>query len=116
MYAQKFYKVQKYLTLSGHTYSPWPLVINKKFFDGLPADLQQVVRDAAIETRDYNRKVSREDEVKALKLLKEQGMEVTELSVEQKAEFKEAMNGIYVDVKAEVGEELFNKLMKEVSK
>ena len=36
MYAQKFYEVQKYLTLTGHTYSPWPLVINKKFFDGLP--------------------------------------------------------------------------------
>ena len=54
--------------------------------------------------------------MKALKLLKEQGMQVTELSDEQKAEFKEAMSGIYVDVKADVGEELFNKLMKEVSK
>ena len=43
-------------------------------------------------------------------------MEVTKLSDEQKAEFKEAMSGIYVDVKADVGEELFNKLMKEVSK
>ena len=61
-------------------------------------------------------KLSREDEVKALKLLKEKGMEVTELSDEQKAEFKEAMSGIYGDVKDDVGEELFNKLMKEVSK
>ena len=88
----------------------------KKFYDGLPQDLQKVVKDAAIETRDYNRKLSREDEVKALKLLKEQGMEVTEISDEQKAEFKEAMSEIYIDVKADVGEELFNKLMKEVSK
>ena len=73
IYAQKFYEVQKYLTLTGHTYSPWPVVINKKFFDGLPADLQKVVKDAAIETRDYNRKLSREDEEKALKLLKAEG-------------------------------------------
>lgn len=116
MYAQKFYKVQKYLTLTGHTYSPWPVIINKNFFDGLPSDLQKVVKDAAIETRDYNRKLSIKDERKALNLLKEQGMEVTKLSDAQKAGFKEAMSGIYLDVKADVGEELFNKLMKEVSK
>lgn len=116
IYAQKFYKVQKYLTLSGHTYSPWPVVINKKFFDSLPPDLQKVVKDAAIETRDYNRKLSIQDEAKALKLLQEEGMEVTKLSDAQKAEFKEAMSGIYEDVKRDVGEEKFNKLMKEVAK
>jgi tripartite ATP-independent transporter DctP family solute receptor len=115
MYSMKFYEVQKYLSLTGHTYSPWPVVINKKFFDGLPEDLQKVVKDAVIETRDYNRTLSQEDEAKALGLLKEEGMEVTELSDEQKAEFKEAMSGIYGDVKADVGEELFNKLMEEVS-
>ena len=64
MYAQKFYEVQKYLTLTGHTYSPWPVVINKKFYDGLPEDLQKVVMDAAVETREYNRELSKEDEEK----------------------------------------------------
>ena len=73
MYSSKFYEVQKYLTLTGHTYSPWPVVINEEFYDGLPKDLQKVVKDAVIETRDYNRKLSREDEAKALELLKEQG-------------------------------------------
>ena len=115
MYAQKFHEVQKYLTLTGHTYSPWPVVINKKFFNGLPEDLQKVVMDAAVETRDFNRQLSKEDEEKSLKLLKEQGMEVIELTDEQKQEFKEATNQIYEDVKTEVGAELFDKLMKEVS-
>lgn len=116
MYSMKFYEVQKYLTLTGHTYSPWPVVINKKFYDGLPADLQKVVMEAAVEARDYNRKLSKEDEVKALELLTQQGMTVTVLSDGQKEEFKAAMNEIYTDVKAEIGEELFNKLMTEVSK
>ena len=40
MYASKFYEVQTYLTLTGHTYSPWPVVINKKFYDKLPENLQ----------------------------------------------------------------------------
>lgn len=116
MYAQKFYEVQKYLTLTGHTYSPWPLIINKEFFESLPSDLQKVVKDAAIETRDYNRKVSMQDEVKALKLLKEKGMVITKLTDKQKAGFKKAMSDIYVEAREDVGDELFNKLMKEVSK
>lgn len=116
MYSMKFYEVQKYLTLTGHTYSPWPVVINKKFYDGLPSDLQKVVMDAAVETREYNRQLSKEDEVKALELLVQKGMEVTALSELQKEDFKAAMNEIYTDVKAEIGEDLFNKLMTEVSK
>lgn len=114
MYAMKFYEVQNYLTLTGHTYSPWPVVINKQFFDSLPADFQKIVKDAVIEARDYNRKLSKEDEAKSLGLLQKEGMEVTELTDEQKAEFKKAMNQIYIDVKADVGDELFDQLMKEV--
>lgn len=114
IYAQKFYQVQKYLTLTGHTYSPWPVIINKKFFEGLPSDLQKVVKDAVIQTRDYNRKLSIKDEAKSLKLLKEKGMEVTQLSQEQRKGFKDAMSGIYMEVKEDVGDTLYNELMKEV--
>ena len=85
MYAQKFYEVQKYLTLTGHTYSPWPVVMNKQFYDELPEDLKKVVMEAAVETRDYNRQLSKEDEEKSLKLLKDKGMEVTELNEPTKA-------------------------------
>ena len=73
MYASKFYEVQTYLTLTGHTYSPWPVVINKHFYDGLPENLQQVVMDAAVETREYNRELSREDEEKVTDSFKRKG-------------------------------------------
>ena len=116
MYASKFYEVQSYLTLTGHTYSPWPVVINKKFYDELPENLQQVVMDAAVETREYNRELSRADEEKSLTLLKEEGMEVIQLSDQQKQEFKKAMSGIYTDVKADVGADIFDRLMAESSK
>lgn len=114
MYSMKFYEVQNYLTLTGHTYSPWPVVINKSFYDKLPEDLQKIVKDAVIEARDYNRQLSKEDEQKSLQLLKEAGMEVTELSVEQKQQFKQAMAEIYTDVKEDVGDEFYNKLMNAV--
>lgn len=114
MYSMKFFEVQKYLSLTGHLYSPWPLIINQQFYDGLSDDLQKVIMDAAIEVRAYNRQLSKEDEEKALDLLTAEGMEYTELTDEQKKGFQEAMSPVYEDVKAEVGEETFNRLMKEV--
>ena len=114
MYSSKFHEVQKYLTLTGHTYSPWPVVLNKEFYDRLPEDLQKVVKDAALETRAYNRELSKQDEETSLELLKQEGMEVTELTSEQKQEFKMKMSEIYEDIEAEVGSEFFNQLMNEV--
>lgn len=114
MYAQKFQEVQKYLTLSSHLYSPWPVIINQKFFDDLPADLQQVVQDAVDETRTFNRQLSAEDEAKSLELLQEGGMEYVELSSEEKDKFKKAMEVVYPEIKKLVGEDLYNKLMSAV--
>ncbi|WP_186669177.1 TRAP transporter substrate-binding protein [Sporosarcina sp. BP05] len=114
MYAMKFFEVQNNLTLTGHLYSPWPVIISQKFYDGLTEDLQNVVMDAAIETRDYNRQLSLEDEAKSLDLLKAEGMAVVDLTEEHKKEFQDAMRTVYDDVKAEVGEEIYDKLMKEV--
>ena len=73
-------KYKTYLTLTGHTYSPWPVVINKEFYTGLPKELQTVIMDAAVETREYNRELSKEDEEKSLDALKEQGMEVIRIN------------------------------------
>ncbi|SFQ66067.1 tripartite ATP-independent transporter solute receptor, DctP family [Psychrobacillus psychrotolerans] len=114
MYAQKFQEVQKYLTLTGHLYSPWPVVISQKFFDDLPADLQQVVQDAVDETRTFNRQLSAEDEAKSLELLQEGGMEYVELTSEEKEKFKKAMEVVYPEIEKLVGEDLYKKLMDAV--
>lgn len=114
MYSMKFFEVQNHLSLTGHLYSPWPVLINQNFYDSLPEDLQKVVMDAAVETRDYNRQLSKEDEAKSLDLLTAEGMEYTELTDEQKKGFQEAMSTVYEDVKAEVGAEIFDRLMEDV--
>ena len=114
MYAQKYQEVQKYLTLSGHLYSPWPVIINQQFFDDLPADLQQVVQDAVDETRTFNRQLSAEDEAKSLELLQEGGMEYVELSSGEKDKFKKAMEVVYPEIQKLVGDDLYNKVMDAV--
>lgn len=114
MYAQKFQEVQKYLTLSGHLYSPWPVLMNKAFFDELPADLQKAVEDAVEETKAHNRQLSADDEKKSLKLLEEGGMTYNELSADEKTRFQEAMQVVYPEIEGLAGEEIFKKLMEEI--
>ena len=44
LYTQKMYEVQKYLTLSNHGYLGYAVIVNKKFWDGLPARHPQGAR------------------------------------------------------------------------
>ena len=63
---QKFYEVQKYLTLTHHAYSPLILVMNKKKFDALTPELQQTLVSAAKEAGNYQRQLVAEDQQKIL--------------------------------------------------
>ncbi len=55
VFSQKMHTVQKYVVESDHGYIGYVLVVNKQFFDDLPEDLQNVVREAADEASVFNR-------------------------------------------------------------
>jgi TRAP-type transport system periplasmic protein len=77
--SSKFYEVQKYLTLSRHVYSAHVLLMSKKVWDGLPLAHQEAVQKAALESRDLERRMSREGSDAALAELKARGMTVTSI-------------------------------------
>ncbi|GGK46039.1 TRAP transporter substrate-binding protein [Salinarimonas ramus] len=79
IYASKFYEVQDHLTLTGHVYTPYVLLASKRWFDGLSAEDQALVREAAQESAEYQRGLSRNDAERLTGLLAEQGMEITRL-------------------------------------
>ncbi len=62
----KFYEVQKYMTVTRHQYNPQIVLISKKFWDGLNDEEKSLLQSAATEARDYQRKVSRELDAKAI--------------------------------------------------
>jgi tripartite ATP-independent transporter DctP family solute receptor len=55
IYDKKMYEVQHYITISNHFYAPAPLLISASFFESLPADYQEIVKQAALEARDFER-------------------------------------------------------------
>ena len=82
--ANKFQEVQKYLSLTGHSYNAVVLLMGKPTFDKLNEDERKVVADAAVEARDYQRKLTREQTAGLLVKLADEGMEVNDVTPEEK--------------------------------
>lgn len=100
----KFYEVQKYLTLSSHVYSPAPLLIAKAKFDSFSPELQEIFMDAAIEMRDFERNFLAEMDEKYVETAIENGMEVVTPEEFNYDAFLEATQPVYEQYKDEFGE------------
>ncbi len=114
--SSKFYEVQKYLTVTNHVYSPWIVLVSKKWWDGLSKDEQKVLNDAAKLSRDFERKDTREEASKAMADLKAKGMQVNELPRAEADRMRNKLTRVYALIGAEVGMETWietqNQLMK----
>ncbi|QSQ08290.1 Solute-binding protein [Koleobacter methoxysyntrophicus] len=106
IYTSKFYEVQKYCTLSGHVYAPTAVLINNDFYNSLPEDLQKIIREAAVAYRDYQRELAGQQDTEFIAKLKEAGMQVNELTPEQKKAFVEATKVVYEQFESKIGKDL----------
>jgi tripartite ATP-independent transporter DctP family solute receptor len=82
IYASKLYEVQKYLSLTGHVFTPVLIMINEKYYQGMPADLQKILRDAASSSAAWLRDSNEKSQAELLKNLKDKGMQVNDVDQE----------------------------------
>lgn len=99
IYSAKLQEVQKYLSLSGHVYTPAYLTVGSKRYATLPADVRKILEDTARETQAYVYAEAAKAEVDLLAKLKQSGMQVNEVD---KNAFIAASKGIYEDFGKEV--------------
>ena len=116
IYLSKYNEVQKYVTLTGHVYTPHILIISKKVWDGMPKEDQKVFQDAAYVARDYVRTISKEMNDSQTAKLKEAGMTVTALTPEQQKAFQDAVKSVYAEYTDKIGKETVDSIVAEVKK
>ena len=114
--SSKFYEVQKYLTVTNHVYSPWIVLVSKKWWDSLSKDEHKVLMDAARASRDFERKDTREEAAKAMGDLKAKGMQINELPASESARMRDKLAPIYADISKDVGPELWAETQAELAK
>jgi len=113
IYGAKFYEVQKYLSLTKHKILFDIYFMNKDFFYGLPEEYQKIVKEAAKEAINFQRKQAQIDEKAQLEEL-EKYMEVNELSPEEHLRFREACKVVYEEQEEFIGKELIDKWKKAI--
>jgi len=114
IYSQKMHEVQKYMTMTNHGYIGYVVVVNKKFWDGLPADIRGQLEKAMKEATEFGNNQSAKENDDALAEIKKAGKtEIITLTPEQDAAMRKAMDPVYKDVASRVGQPLIDEFLKE---
>jgi tripartite ATP-independent transporter DctP family solute receptor len=114
--SSKFYEVQKYVSVTNHVYSPWIVLVSKKWWDGLSKAEQKVLLDAARASREFERKDTREEASKAVGELKAKGMQVNEVSPAEVARMRDKLTRVNAGIGASVGMDLWNETQAALAK
>ena len=106
----KFQEVQKYLSITGHVYTPAYILTSKSQWDGWPDEIKTVLSDCAASTQDFTYEEAARLETELLGVIEEAGVEVNEAD---KDAFIEASKPIYDAFSAEVegGGEMIEKVL-----
>lgn len=103
-YTNKFYEVQKYYTVTQHLFNANSYIINKEFFESLPAEYQTVIKDAVKAAVKEQRRLIDEKEQEYLAAMKAAGVEVNILTPEEKQAFIDATQSVRDKFVTEFGE------------
>ncbi|WP_026380663.1 TRAP transporter substrate-binding protein [Afifella pfennigii] len=93
--AMRFFEVQPNMTLSDHGFLAYIFMFNKNFLESQPEEVREVLVNAAQEAAEYQREIIQEAEKKHLEAFREAGVEIYELSEEQRAAFEKASTPVY---------------------
>ncbi|GJQ57048.1 MAG: hypothetical protein HKUEN07_36170 [Rhodocyclaceae bacterium] len=114
--ALKLYEVQKYLSITQHTYGAFIPLASKKFWDKLSPAQQKIVKDAAIEARSYQREVARTQAAGAQKMMADKGIQVNEVSAQERARMRAAVQPVWDMFTPDVGADLVKEVEAEIKK
>lgn len=114
IYTQKMHEVQKYITETNHGYIGYVVIVNKKFWDDLPADIRDQLTKAMKEATDFSNAQSQKENDDALAEIKKSGKsEILKLTAEQNEAMRKAMEPVYKDAAGRVGQPLIDEFLKE---
>jgi C4-dicarboxylate-binding protein DctP len=112
---QKFYEVQKDITVSYHAHLQYAVIVNSKFWNGLPPDIRKALEKAMDEATDYTNSIAVQENEDALAEIKKAGKTTLHyLTDDQRKAWQKAMQPTYAWAKNRVGQEVLDLVAKEL--
>jgi C4-dicarboxylate-binding protein DctP len=113
---QKFDEVQSDITVSNHAHLQYAVIVNTKFWNGLPPDIRAELNKAMDEATDYTNSIARKENEDALAAIKKKGKaKLHYLTDAEKQEWKTAMQPTYTWAKGRVGQEVLDLLSQQLN-
>ena len=111
LYTQKMHEVQKYVTLSNHGYLGYAVIVNKKFWMGLPADIRTTLEGCMKDATKFANDVAKKDNDEALAAVKKSGRsQIITLTPQQRASWKKAMDKAHKENMNRIGAEIVKEV------
>jgi len=112
--ALKLYEVQKYLSITRHSYGAFIPLVSKAFWDKLSPEQQKILKDSAVEARAYQREVARAQADSAKEVMAKHGMQINEVSDAEHDRMRERVQPVWQMFIPSVGQELFDQVQAEL--
>jgi TRAP-type transport system periplasmic protein len=113
IHSAKLNEVQDYITMWNYSYDPLVLGINKKTFDSMSKEDQELLKKLGAEAAEYQIKLAREKETEQIEDLESKGMKFYYPTDDDLAKFKEKVQPVYDKYESVWGEDLLKKFLSE---
>lgn len=114
IYPTKLYEVQKYMTLSDHSYHGYVVVTNPKFWAGLPPKVRGELEAALAETTDFFHAATAQENQDGIEAIRKSGKtQIITLTPEERGAWKKAMAKAHVEMTDRVGRQFLQAVHKE---
>jgi C4-dicarboxylate-binding protein DctP len=116
LYTQKMHEVQSHLTVSNHGYLGYAVIVNKKFWNGLPSDIRSKLEGAMKEATRYANAIALKENEKALEAVKKSGKTtIYFLTPEEKEIWRKALLPVHKEMEARIGKRIIAAVNREAA-
>ena len=107
LYTQKMHEVQKHMTVTNHGYIGYAVVVNKKFWEKLPADVRSQLDGAMKDATEYANKIAQQENEAALDAIRKSGKVTVYMPTDaEKAEWRKVMLPVHKTMEERIGKDL----------
>ena len=117
VYTQKMHEVQTHITMSNHGYLGYAVIVNKKFWDGLPADIRGSLEAAMRDATTFEKAIAQRDNDMAIEAIKKTGKTVIyKLTPVEQAAWRTALLPVHKEMEGRIGKDLIAAISREAAK
>ena len=117
MYTQKMHEVQKYAAMTNHGYLGYAVIVNKKFWDGLPTDTRAILEGAMNEASRFANAIAQAENDDALAAMKASGKtEFYQPTKEDLEAWRKALLPVHAEMEGRVGKDIIQAVYAEAAK